>query len=154
VLQVKQAVDSQLAAFADSSDDRHHGERVVATQTAMQAASDPLLGWTQIDPHTYYVRQYRDMKGSIELEGVHPKELAAYSALCGAVLARAHARVGSATFINAYLGNSDLFDKAVAGFAMTYADQVDHDYRTFAARHKRGGLPTPTRERHAAGLPT
>jgi hypothetical protein len=49
--------------------------------------------------------------------------------LCGWTLARAHARSGDRIAIASYLGNSDVFDKAVAAFAVAYADQNERDYQ-------------------------
>ena len=57
-----------------------------------------------------------------------PPELEAYAEVCGWTLARAHARSGDRIAIAAYLGSSDSFDRAMASFAETYADQNDRDY--------------------------
>ena len=83
----------------------------MTAQLAMQAASDPLLGFTSIGPYHYYVRQYRNMKGTVEPVPLEADDLAAYGALCGAALARAHARTGSATFISAYLATANIADR-------------------------------------------
>ena len=46
----------------------HHGQRVVSGQRLMQAATDIFLGWaTGPYGHDYYVRQFRDMKGSVNV---------------------------------------------------------------------------------------
>ena len=52
-----------------------------------------------------------------------------YIELCALCLARAHARTGDASAIAGYLGKGDSFDKAVANFAMNYADQTERDYQ-------------------------
>ena len=57
-----------------------------------------------------------------------PPELEAYGRVCGWTLARAHARSGDRIAIAAYLGSGDAFDRAMATFAETYADQNDRDY--------------------------
>jgi hypothetical protein len=51
-----------------------------------------------------------------------------YARMCAWTLARAHARSGDAVAIGSYLGAGDVFDRAVADFAYSYADQneVDH----------------------------
>ena len=46
----------------------HQGQRVVEYQQALQTVSDPLLGWTTIENRSYYVRQFRDMKGAIPFD--------------------------------------------------------------------------------------
>jgi Uncharacterized protein conserved in bacteria (DUF2252) len=46
-------------------------------------------------------------------------------------LARAHARSGDAVAIAAYLGTDKRFEKAVAEFSASYADQNEQDYQAF-----------------------
>jgi hypothetical protein len=52
-----------------------------------------------------------------------------YGELCGWTLARAHARSGDRIAIASYLGGSDVFHKAIAAFAVAYADQNERDYQ-------------------------
>jgi uncharacterized protein (DUF2252 family) len=133
-LQLKQAGTSVLAPYAGASDYEHQGERVVNGQRLMQAASDTLLGWltgTAERKHEFYVRQLRDMKGSAAVETMTPERLVLYGRLCGATLARAHARTGNAAKISGYLGDDDTFDRALERFAVAYADQNDADYAAF-----------------------
>jgi len=137
LLQAKQAQPSVLAAYAGASEYDHQGERVVAGQRLMQAASDIFLGWQRTaDPggaHTdYYVRQLRDWKYSAPIERMGAEQLSDYGELCAWTLARAHARTGDRFAIAAYLGRSDKFDQAVAGFAASYADQTAHDHAALA----------------------
>jgi len=92
----------------------------------MQAASDFFLGWHRPrsgPARDYYVRQLRDWKLSLAVEGMDPRTMHTYARLCGQTLARAHARSGDRIAIAAYLGKSDVFDRAVADFAAAYADQ-------------------------------
>ncbi len=56
-----------------------------------------------------------------------------YSRICGATLARAHARWGDRIAIASYLGKGDAFDRAIADFSAAYADQNERDYEAFAA---------------------
>lgn len=53
----------------------------------------------------------------------------AFGEVCGATLARAHARSGDRIAIAAYLGRADVFDQAVARFAESYADQNERDHQ-------------------------
>src|SRR5439155_12115692 len=100
----------------------------------MQATSDIFLGWQRIEtgldgrPHDYYVRQLRDWKFSLPIEDMIPRGMRLYGELCGWTLARAHARSGDRIAVAAYLGKSDVFDKAIAQFAAAYADQNERDY--------------------------
>jgi uncharacterized protein (DUF2252 family) len=134
-LQLKEAQESVLAPFAGQSEYEHQGERVVAGQRLTQAAIDPFLGWTtSAGPERtaykhYYVRQLRDMKGSMSVPLMDPNQLDYYGRLCGWTLARAHARTGRASVISGYLGVGEAFDNAIADFAMAYADQNERDYR-------------------------
>jgi uncharacterized protein (DUF2252 family) len=142
-LQLKEAQESVLAPFAGQSEFKHQGERVVKGQQLTQAATDPFLGWTtgigavgadsKRRPHApskqYYVRQLRDMKGSMSVSVMDPQQLDYYGKLCGWALARAHARTGRANLISGYLGSSEDFDHAIADFAVAYAKQNEQDYR-------------------------
>ena len=94
----------------------------------------PSSGWvtgTGKRQREFYVRQLRDMKGSAAIETMTPARLAIYGELCGATLARAHARTGDAAKITGYLGDDDTFDRALERFAVAYADQNDADYAAF-----------------------
>ena len=73
-----------------------------------------------------------------------PRILAAYGHLCGWTLARAHAKSGDATTIAGYLGNRDIFDEAIAQYALDYADQVERDYEEFKAAIRSGRFPIAT----------
>ena len=109
LLQAKEAQASVLAEFAGKSKYSHQGERVVAGQHLMQASSDIFLGWDRVDGldgvrRDFYVRQLRDWKGSADVDQMIPEGMQAYGQLCGATLARAHARSGDRIAIAAYLG--------------------------------------------------
>jgi uncharacterized protein (DUF2252 family) len=133
-LQFKEAEPSVLEPFLGKSKYRQHGHRVVAGQRMMQAAPDILLGWERISTidgqeRDFYIRQLWDSKGSAEVESMDSAGLEAYGRICGWTLARAHARSGDRIAIAAYLGSGDVFDRAMASYAETYADQNERDYR-------------------------
>jgi uncharacterized protein (DUF2252 family) len=137
-LQFKEAQASVLEPFLGRSEFEQHGQRVVEGQRMMQAAPDVMLGWERIITidgvkRDFYIRQLWDSKGSAEVEVMDPAELEAYGRVCGWTLARAHARSGDRIAIAAYLGRGDAFDRAMATFAETYADQNDRDYRALEA---------------------
>jgi uncharacterized protein (DUF2252 family) len=145
VLQVKQAQESVLAAHLPSVPGEftrmRAGERVVTGQRLMQATGDPFLGWTSGESRPrrdYYVRQLKDMKGSIDLGSLDAGSLDTYGRLCGAVLARAHARAGDPARVAGYLGSSAVFDEAVADFAVAYADRTVTDHAALAAARAAG----------------
>ena len=109
----------------------------------MQAASDSFLGWTVGAAGThYYVRQFKDMKGSIEIDGAPVSMVRRYASICGWTLARAHARSGDPAAIAGYLGKSDRFDRAIGDFSVAYADQDERDYDAFTTAIPQSGDPS------------
>ena len=148
-LQSKEAQASVLEPYVGKSEYRNHGQRVVEGQRLMQAASDVFLGWLRLtgldgQPRDYYVRQLHDWKGSIDIETLRVPGTTLYARLCGATLARAHARLGDRVAIAAYLGKGDSFDTAVARFSADYADQNERDFEAFQKAVKAGRLEAET----------
>ena len=132
-LQIKEADASVLEPYSGKSQFSHHGRRVVEGQRMLQSASDIFLGWVRavgIDgvERDFYVRQMWDWKISADIDTMSPEVMRFYGKACGQTLARGHARTGDRVAIAAYLGSSDTFDRAIADFASTYADQNDRDY--------------------------
>ncbi|MGP0030827.1 MAG: DUF2252 domain-containing protein [Acidimicrobiales bacterium] len=137
-LQAKEAEASVLEEFVGQSAYATHGERVVAGQHLMQATSDIFLGYEQAQApdgvtRDFYLRQLRDWKGSFEVEGSIPPGLTKYVGVCAQALARAHARSGDRVAIASYLGDGPAFDRAIATFAETYADQNERDFEALKA---------------------
>jgi uncharacterized protein (DUF2252 family) len=133
VLQLKEAKRSVLEPYTAPSVFPSQGERVVEGQRFMQAASDSMLGWYHLQAwdgleHDFYVRQLWDGKSSIDVSHLTPAGLRAYGEACGWTLARGHARSGDRVALAAYLGEDDAFDRALAGFAITYADVNEADH--------------------------
>jgi uncharacterized protein (DUF2252 family) len=133
-LQFKEAEASVLEPFLGKSEFTNHGQRVVEGQRLTQAASDILLGWIRLEfpdgvERDFYVRQLWDAKGSALVELMGPSVMRLYAKICGSELARAHARSGDAIAIASYLGANDSFDRALAQFAESYADQNERDYK-------------------------
>ena len=149
ILQVKEAQASVLEPFAGVSEYTHHGHRVVAGQRLMQAATDVFLGWQRItgldgETRDYYVRQLHDWKGSADPEVMAANGALLYSRICGATLARAHARWGDRIAIASYLGKGEAFDRAIADFSAGYADQNERDYETLVHAVKSGRIRAQT----------
>jgi uncharacterized protein (DUF2252 family) len=130
-LQVKEAVKPAAAPYAPAmpKDFRHQGRRVVHGQHLLQAAGDPLLGWTMMEGRAYYVRQMRNMKGGVPTEWLAPGPLAFFAGGFSALLARAHARTGDASVIAGYCGNSRALDEAIAEWSEHYGDQIERDHQ-------------------------
>ena len=145
VLQIKEAQRSVLEPHLGAGPYRQHGRRVVEGQRLMQAASDMFLGWLSGDGRDgvrrdFYVRQLWDGKGSADLERIPADRFTTYGELCGAALARAHARSGDPVAIAAYLGRGDSFDRAMHAFAVRYADQNDEDFAALEAAADAGRI--------------
>ena len=145
-LQLKQARRSVVAPYVHghSAWHDHQGQRVVEYQQALQTVSDPLLGWTTVGERQYYVRQFRDMKGAVVVDGIDAAALADYAGICGLLLAKGHARTSGASMITGYLGRSDKADEALSRFAQRYADQTERDHSALRAAVERGLLPCET----------
>ena len=150
-LQIKEADDSVLEEHLGKSVYDNSGRRVVEGQRLTQAESDILLGWTEggVEHHDYYVRQLRDWKGSVELEGGTVDAALFYANLCGTTLARGHARSGDPVAIAAYMGKSDSFDRAITEFGEAYAAQNQRDYEAFMAAIADGRLAVDDAQRLA-----
>jgi uncharacterized protein (DUF2252 family) len=148
-LQAKEAQASVLESYVGRSRFENHARRVVEGQRLMQAASDIFLGWLRLEGldgqwRDYYVRQLHDWKGGVQVETLRVPGATLYARLCGATLARAHARRGDRIAIASYLGRADAFDRAIAEFSVAYADQNERDFEAFAAAVKARRLSAET----------
>ncbi|MBE9089915.1 DUF2252 domain-containing protein [Microcystis aeruginosa LEGE 11464] len=139
ILQVKEACPSVLEPYTAKSQYENQGQRVVTGQRLMQSSSDIFLGWTRgRRGNNFYLRQLRDMKFSLPIEGVSAVQLQRYAEFCGWTLARAHAKSGDAATISGYLGKGDQFDLALGEFAIAYADQTEQDHAALVEAVKTG----------------
>ncbi len=139
ILQVKEACPSVLEPYTAKSQYENQGQRVVTGQRLMQSSSDIFLGWTQgRRGNNFYLRQLRDMKFSLPIEGVSAAQLQRYAEFCGWTLARAHAKSGDAATISGYLGKGDQFDLALGEFAIAYAEQTEQDHAALVEAVKTG----------------
>ena len=142
ILQFKEATTSVLEPYVGASTASQHGQRVVEGQRYMQAASDIFLGWVRGEAgRDFYVRQLHDMKGSVDIDTIQPIGLTAYARLCGATLARAHARGGDVVAIDAYIGTDETFTDALEEFAQVYADQAEQDFGQLKQAISDGKIP-------------
>jgi uncharacterized protein (DUF2252 family) len=139
-LQVKEARSSVLEAYAGKSRYANRGQRVVAGQRLMQAASDIFLGWTETKARHFYIRQLRDMKIRPPIEALDLSAFENYAEWCGHALANSHARSGDAVTMSGYLGASPRLDGAVARFAVEYADQNERDHKAMLKAVRAGRI--------------
>lgn len=142
-LQLKEARRSVLARFVHGQDawHDHQGQRVVEYQQALQTVSDPLLGWTTAGKRQYYVRQFRNMKGTVPLNAITESGLVDYAGIVGRLMAKGHARTSGASMIAGYLGSGDGVAEALTEFARRYADQTEADHAAFVAAARQGLFP-------------
>ena len=150
VLQVKQAGRSVLEEYGQRRQPPSliaaeaalgHGLRVVDGQRILQAISDVFLGTLRIQGHDYYVRQFQDMKGSVEIDGLAPKVFGQYVEACALSLARAHGQSANASMLRGYVGSGEAVAAAIVDFAYSYADKTLDDFRELTAAAKAGRIP-------------
>jgi len=149
VLQLKEATSSVLERWTTPVPG-HHGKRVVGGQRILQSSGDPFLGWFDDELGSFYVRQFRDMKGSVNLLTLDAQSLGMYGFTCGTALARAHAQSGTPAVILGHLGASvdvpQKVDHRLADFAAAYAEVNRADHALLLAATEDGWLGTaPTR---------
>jgi uncharacterized protein (DUF2252 family) len=146
-LQFKQAQRSVLERLGGRLAYKgNQGRRVAEGQQMMQAASDIFLGFTEdkASGRQFYVRTLKNRRlgGVSELSA--GKDLLDYAQLCGRTLARSHARSGDPAAMAGYMGKSEVFDQAIASFAMAYADQTAVDFAALVKAKGRIGASKPT----------
>jgi len=141
-LQVKQARRSVLEAFAGKSEFSNHGQRVVNGYRMMQPASDMFLGWTRGKARGfhYFVRQLRDIKVSPRVDLFRRLEMGIFADWCGRALALSHARSGKSSMLSGYMGKSEVFDQAIADFAVAYAGQNESDHAQLVKAIEQGRI--------------
>jgi uncharacterized protein (DUF2252 family) len=145
LLQVKEAEASVLERFLGPSAYANHGERVVAGQRRLQAASDVFLGWTHgRTGHHLYVRQLQDQKAGAIVAAMSHDDLTSWGDLCAWALARGHARSGDPAAIAGYVGDGEELGDALADFAVAYADQTEVDHAALAAAAASGRIRAET----------
>ena len=110
----------------------------------IQAEADILLGWTTIDGVPFIVRQFRNMKGSIDPTRLSGDHLDDYGRLAGALLARAHLRSLDPRMLAGYLHRDTELDDAIGRYAVNYADQTEADHATLLAAVQAGRVPAKT----------
>ena len=133
ILQIKEATRSVLEEYGGwgqpnsltaAVEAKGQGVRVIDGQLILQAMSDVFLGTTRKDGRDYYVRQFHDMKGSIDTEGMSASTFGEYVRACAVLLARAHAQSANASILRGYVGTSSAVHSAVADWCVCLRRQV------------------------------
>lgn len=148
VLQGKEASASVLEQFGGVHqppeltsliEEGGEGARVVALQRVLQAVSDPFLGHVRSVNADFYVRQFHDMKGGIEMIDLDDDPFRRYAQACAVTLARAHAQSPNAPAIAGYAGGGRALTDAIVAFAFAYADVARADHAAFVAATQAAG---------------
>ncbi|OBI51799.1 DUF2252 domain-containing protein [Mycobacterium sp. E796] len=149
ILQIKEATRSVLDEYGRWAQPESlnaaveasgQGARVIDGQQILQAMSDVFLGTTRKDGRDYYVRQFHDMKGSVETEGMSPSTFSDYVSACAVLLARAHSQSANASILRGYAGTGDTLHQAVAEWSYAYADKSLDDFHQLRAAAKAGDI--------------
>jgi hypothetical protein len=148
-MQVKEGIVPAAAPFVPPLEEpfQHQGRRVVHGQRLLQSSSDPLLGWTTISGRDFYVRQMKNIRGSVPVDWLHGATFDFYAWCLGLLLARAHARSGDAALIAGYCGSSDKLDAACAGWAERYGTQTVADHAAFTEAIASGRIEAAPEEK-------
>ncbi|MBV8786247.1 MAG: DUF2252 domain-containing protein [Mycobacterium sp.] len=149
ILQIKEATRSVLEEYGGWSQPntlnaavevKGQGVRVIDGQQILQAMSDVFLGATRKDGRDYYVRQFHDMKGTIETEGMSADTFTEYVVACAVLLARAHSQSANASILRGYVGTNDSVHCAVAEWSHAYAEKSLDDFHQLRAAAKAGDI--------------
>lgn len=149
ILQIKEATGSVLVEYGGwrqpdslnaAVEAKGQGVRVVDGQRILQAVSDVFLGTTRKDGRDYYVRQFHDMKGTVDTEGMSPKTFREYVAACAVLLARAHSQSANASILRGYVGTNDTVHAAVTEWSYAYADKSLDDFHQLRAAAAAGEI--------------
>jgi uncharacterized protein (DUF2252 family) len=157
ILQIKEATRSVLDEYGGwpqpdtltaAVGANGQGVRVIDGQQILQAVSDVFLGTTCKDGRDYYVRQFHDMKGTVETEGMPASTFSEYVTACAVLLARAHSQSANASILRGYVGTNDTVHAAVAEWSYAYADKSLDDFHQLRAAAEAGDIEVaadPTR---------
>lgn len=107
------------------------GQRIVTAQRVLQSSSDPFLGSTTFSGRSYYIRQFRDMKESINVAKLDFESFQFYCQTCAYLLAMAHFQSPTAPMVRGYLKHQKKLDTLLADWTLKYVDQVSTDYELF-----------------------
>jgi uncharacterized protein (DUF2252 family) len=149
ILQIKEATRSVLDEYGgwaqpDSLnavvEAKGQGARVVDGQRILQTNPDGFLGTTRKDGRDYYVRQYRDNKCPIDIDGMSASTFREYVVVCAGVLARAHSQNADASTLRRYVGTSYTVLDAIAEWSYLYADKSLDDFHQLEAAAAAGDI--------------
>lgn len=157
VLSMKQANVPAVSRFVNSAEVEryfdHEGHRTVVSQRALQAHTDPLLGYTDLDGVGYVVSELSPYEVDLDWSGLtEPDQVKSVVDLLGRATAKIHCASDEDS-------DQDLVDfqveEAIAGvlegrrkeliswvtdFALSYADRVREDHALFVTAFREGRI--------------
>lgn len=157
VLSMKQANVPAVSRFVDTADVDsyfdHEGHRTVVSQRALQAHTDPLLGWTDIDGTGYVVSEVSPYELDLSWEDLtEPDEIRQVVRLLGRATAKVHCasdsdsdqdlvdfQVEEAVVASVGERREELVDWVV-DFGKRYADRVRADHALFVEAFRSGRI--------------
>jgi uncharacterized protein (DUF2252 family) len=159
VLSMKQANVPALSRFVDSAEIDgyfdHEGQRTVVSQRALQAHTDPLLGYTTVDGVGYVVSEVSPYEVDLDWDGItEPAEIAEVVDQLGRATAKIHCASDEDStqdlvdfqveqaIATCLEGRRKEFTEHLVEFALSYAEQVRQDHALFvdAFREARIGI--------------
>ncbi|WP_151083184.1 DUF2252 domain-containing protein [Nocardioides cynanchi] len=159
VLSMKQANVPALSRFVDSAEIdgyfQHEGQRTVVSQRALQAHTDPLLGYTEIGGTGYVVSEISPYEVDLDWGGINePEEIAEVVDQLGRATAKIHCASDEDSeqdlvdfqveqaIADCLDGRRKEFTEHVVAFALEYAVRVRQDHALFvdAFREARIGI--------------
>ena len=157
VLSMKQANVPAVSRFLDDdaveSYFAHEGERTVVSQRALQAHTDPLLGWTTIDGVGYMVSEVSPYEHDLEWDDVvDPEVMAQVVEVLGRATAKVHCTADEdseqdlvtfqveAAVVAALEGRRDEFVSWTVDFGIGYSATVRDDHALFVEAFREGRI--------------
>ncbi|MFZ2623737.1 MAG: DUF2252 domain-containing protein [Propionibacterium sp.] len=150
ILQVKEATTSVLTTWGHQDQpetlsrfvkELGQGARVVGGQKMLQGVSDPFLGAVRSGGHDYYIRQFHDMKGSVDVDSMGEEVFGEYGRACALLLARAHGQSPTLGSVVSYIGGGKPLRTAIVDFAESYADKSEEDFEKLTEAARKGLVP-------------
>jgi len=133
---------------------KHHGHRTAVSRRALQANTDPWLGYTEIDGVGYVVQELSPYEADLDWSGLtEPEEMMSVLDDLGRATAKIHCVSDSDSdhtlvgfqvedAINSVIGADEgPFVEAMVSFAHEYAAIVRDDHRLFVDAFRNGEIP-------------
>jgi uncharacterized protein (DUF2252 family) len=134
----------------------HHGHRTALSQRALQAHSDPWLGWTELDDVGFVVQELSPYEADLDWSSLtEPEEMGEVLEQLGRATAKVHCvsdvdhetplvefQVEDAV-AGVVRGREDDFVQDLTSFAMEHAQQVRDDHALFVEAFRGGMLDLP-----------